>query len=205
MYRPNRIGPWPLIPIETGPGTPDVSTIEARKLLFPVVGTFLTTAGINESTRAETNSAGFAGDTISFADREGVALGCAVSGERFFEDGQYLCSYAGHFSGDVVDMNVIPVLGRLDADHERLLEYSTVPVQSENSFDSDPNRLHRNISCNGTVVLGDFQPSGLTPDGDLFFGWWVINYDGATDLTNCTWTCSIHRYKSDLVPFDPNR
>lgn len=204
MYRPNRIGPWPFVSIESVPLSVAATAVEANIGIMPKVGTY-----VDGNTLEDVNAVTFnVVPLFTLVAGEGVALGCMISGAFVSAEGSFLLSYGGVVTGFCdFDTMVSPVLGRRDPQGgvTDLTSYSQVPACA---YGDHSESASHPITCqaNGTVVIGDFRPEGLDLMGDLFFGFWFQNM-GSNPATfeNVNVSASLHRYLGDKNTFDPNR
>ena len=204
MYRPDRIGPWPLVSLETVPEVSASVALVAAAISPPAYIVFDPVPNDNAMAQQLEVS-----DDWSIGAGLGLAVGVKISGRDVISaEGEYLLSGSGAMfaNSQDSDLSIAGIVGRCDEPGEgtgTLPQYALVPLH--NAVDVRPGVVQR--SCNMTVVLGDFDPDGedlLT--SDLFFGFFYVNHGAdpgvLEDLRQHT---SIHRYLEDLNPFDPNR
>ncbi len=210
MYRPNRIGPSPLVTLET--------VAAGRSEIFTKpFGAFLASEAIgglpNEHTHAR--SVHFT-QPISIEPLEQGSIGVSILGTVLNEndiDRQYLLSVSGSVVGFTSGegLTIRPIIGRVLESGVALsdLEFWSFPpsTDGEHVRTSGAEIAPITSSCNITTVLGDWAPQGGDAEtNDLYFGWWFANSTGvAIEIANCFLSVSIHRYIHDLNPFDPNR
>jgi len=210
MYRPNRIGPNPLITLETVPA--------GRTELFTAVYGSTIDAEIIGGVPFDNVSARsvFFSEDISIPAGEQGSIGVSILGTPLNVndiDRQYILSAAGSVLGFSSDeaVGVIPVVGRVSENGVALtsLNFWSLPPSnnSEHVRTSGGEVSSIGSSFNSSMVMGDFFPQGGDPEtNDLYAGWWFTN-GGASPVTiaNVHLSVSIHRYTTDLNPFDPNR
>ena len=204
MYRPDRIGPWPLVTLEQLPEITTGAALVAGAVSPPPYVVF--DAVPNDNAMAQMLEVS---DDWSIGGGLGLAVGVKVSGRDVLSaDGEYLLSCGGAMlaNSQDADLSIAGIVGRCDAPGElsgTLPQYSLVPLQM--GLDVRPGIVQR--SCNMTVVLGDWDPDGedlLT--SDLFFGFFYVNHGADPGvLEDLRQHALIHRYLEDLHPFDPNR
>lgn len=206
MYRPDRIGPWML------------STLEAAAFQSGSIPTVTLTSTVrgeasqgapNESTMAE--SWFFTEDQV-LPEGEGGAFGVKCLGSQLFDEGEYLLSYAGSFVGSSSDeaVAVVPIIGRFNTPGvtgSTMTNWCILPSQTSNLVPSaGASQAPLEVTCNGSVVMGDWTPTGTFGANDLFFGFFMMNPGAqAAAISNIYASMSIHRYEGDLHPWDPNR
>lgn len=208
MYRPNRIGPWPLL--------------DTENVIFEVPGTGLGQAPFSDIVILNSPDA-IAGlehkaftvrmtDGIGLASGAATAYGVRVVGTQEFDVGEYMVSYGGSFLGFSADEGVAirSVLGRVatnGVDDGSMAQWGLVPEQTNSSMRSAGAEITPlESSVNGTVLIGDWLPGGNLLQNELFFGFWIANGGAsAANIVDVHMTVSLHRYLSDLRPFDPNR
>jgi len=210
MYRPDRIGPWPLVNLDD-----DVNEVNAwpPDALMSLKSVFY---AVGEPTPPEQ----FHSETWFFSlpqevrAESAIAFGIKITGRPLHPSKEYMLSYAGGVAfGTSSDSLVVrPIVGRTEDTgfSSGVLEKYAFVTPTELSHQRTSGAEIAPITChmNGTCVMGDFKAAseeGLA-SGDLFAGFYFQNF-GATDasLLHVRLTTSIHRYESDLTPFDPNR
>lgn len=206
MYRPNRIGPWPLVSVVTGPHVR--GNLVSNDLSGAPQAHFSKT-GANEATMSvhwKFNAA------LTIGALQGVAIGAKVVGPTFYDEGQFILSYAGALIGfsDDEGLGIRGIIGQtadvgeLDS---ALNQYSFVPTGAYlHERTSGAENAPVTIDANGSVVLGDWAPQDASFSRELFFGFFLVNGGGVeVSVNNLEISASLHVYVSDLVPFDPNR
>lgn len=205
MYRPDRIGPWPLITLESGP----TSAASLTTAAFSGTPNVEVIGGIPEAKKAGSHI--FTADVSIPAGEQG-GFGFAISGAQLFDVGEYILSVAGEFLGFSSDeaVAVTPIVGRVstnDVVFNTLTWWHLVQqISSEHSRASGAEISKMQSSCNTQLIMGDFQPIGSLQSNQLFFGWWLANGGGTVaTVEDIHASMSIHRYVEDLRPWDPNR
>jgi len=206
MYRPNRIGPHPLVTLEAG----------VRPLTSINETPFGTTVGF-QATEAVAAISRRADNIIYTAqlDVAAVSLGSVVVkivGSQLFDTEQYLISYSGSLRGFTTDEGLMinPIIGRTSANGTAtgvLQEYALLPGNAYGgNRTSGAETAGFVVSCNGSVIEGDFSDIGTFLENDIAFGFMISN-GGATTagINDLRLSLSIHRYEFDLQSFDPNR
>lgn len=204
MYRPDRIGPFPFVTLNSGIREISPALVEAAMAPIKDMAYYLDTLVANVDNKSVTFY--FAG--LILAAGEGIVVGPHISGSDLKRSGEYIYSYGGAWMGDLPDNDVVvmPVLGRLDDNISLsglMPEYALLPSQNSSRTAGDHGGI---TSCNGSVLEGDFKPEGTLLTNDVMAGFGMFNY-GASPATiqKILFTISVHRYLEDLDPFDPNR
>ncbi len=209
MYRPNRIGPHMLVDCN------DVQFL-ADPLVNFASGSMntnppSTTSKASENEEFNSENWNFDGN-LDVGPNEYGAFGVKILGGQVFESHEYIISYAGSFFGFSADegMTVRPILGRQTSVgfiSSGLEKYAWVPGDNMGHLRTTGADLAPiTADANGLVISGDFRPSVDLSEGNWFFGWVIANGSGGAGVvTNVQASMSIHRYLSDLKPFDPNR
>ncbi len=203
MYRLNRIGPWPLVSLETAPNVVGGAAIPTVPLTEVGYFTIEPVARVGLSVRT------YVIDAITIPADEGVAIGTKITGQAIFETNQYLASYGGSYVFGSADIGVAvsAVFGRVDLAGQTdgtLGQYALVPVASVNS--ASANGDVDSGSANGQIVIGDFADEGTRRGLEMFFGFFIQNHAGsAATINRIRITVSMQRYEEDLRSFDPNR
>lgn len=134
-----------------------------------------------------------------------------MSGAQLFERGEYLLSYGGSFMGYSPDeaVSVRPVIGRFNTpgvQGSTMNQWALVPGDNSVLPTQGAAVAPLEVTCNGSIVIGDFEPTGILLENDLFFGFWMSNGGAApAAIMAIHASMSVHRYTEDLHPFDPNR
>ncbi len=203
MYRMDRIGPWPLGSLETAPATPTGAAIALASGPHTGVSWFAADASTPLGQRAQT---WIVSDDLTLAAGDGVAIGVKIGGQALHNSPEYIIAYGGaiRFFTNDDDLVIGPIVGRVQENSlsEGLLKnYTHVPMMHT------AESLARFKSCNGELVIGDFEPSGEVPQTEEYFsGWWITNHGADPGVvSDIRMSFSIQRYEFDLRPFDPNR
>ncbi len=163
MYRPNRIGPWPIGDIETPPWTPGATLLGViDDVTPPLIG-----AGVRSVTAPLTTnyeSFFFNGVAMTSTGITGVAFGLLISGTNPEPDNNivYAISGTAMFSNSTGErrQNIFPLISKLDAtpsDPDALItltDYVPIPMAH---YSIDAAYKTHNASVNTQVVLGDFR------------------------------------------------
>jgi len=209
MYRNNRIGPWPLVNLEDGPIIIAGTTVEGAVQGLPTVG-YVTDANAPNISHAAKTYEIDAGVQIS-AD-SGIAIGTKVVGSELAENatnGEYLFALGGamRFGSADIGMAVEAVVGRVATGgltQGFLAEYALVPMLQSHVVSANGEAVFGSV--NMQMVLGDWSPTGIIGEEELFGGFWITNHGASpANITRIVASVSLHRYEFDLHPFDPNR
>jgi len=208
MYRPNRVGPWPLVTLESSVITSGLFT---SSLLGTVPQCNVSSAIGNESTIAEQWILG----DIAIPAGEHGAIGVKVSGSQLEsnkEFGEFLVAYGGAFQGFTSDeaVSIRCMLGRASTPGIvgfSCPQFAYVPSVISNHERTSGAEVSSVVGdANGEVVIGDWAPEGAFLENEIFFGWLIANGGSAVaNVSDIQMAASLHRYVSDLHPFDPNR
>lgn len=208
MYRPNRIGPWMLGQTEVPPVGVGGGTLGGAAAALPICGSHVTSGIANRATKGDTTQVTTA---LTLAAGEGVALGGIIAGDELVDDGEYIISCAGQWTGIVEDdMAVHAVLGRRNSGagiDQDLDTYVIIPDMSVHSQDVGNNEHYWSVGINTSVISGEWRNlSKVQSLDDFFFGFWIVNYGADPGVgRDIIQSWSVHRYEFDLNPFDPNR
>ena len=208
MYRPNRVGPHGLMDLNSV--LRDLGDGEYEDGLMTTVPRGLSDKNEgNIATNAKQFRSQF--DIAANALSHG-AIGVKLVGTDLFEGRQYLLEYAGNFSAFTIgeSISVRPIIGRIGVEGNSNFSVSQPwfpPMgTSQHIATSGVARSPIVASCQGTVVMGDWEPSGNIDVRTIFGGWCISNGENQTINVEHMWcSFSLHRYEGDLTPFDPNR
>ncbi len=200
-YRPNRIGPWPLIDVDAAPVGKADTVIEG------IVGTLASPSGFtnqsvrNESARSDTML--ITGGDLNLGADEAVFMGVAIGGSPMVSRNTII-SYAGatRFASDTDHCICTPFIGRTTETDDvfNCPNFSLVPCNQQTG------KVGANtMDCNGSVIAGDFLPSGTEGTGSIVFGLWLQNIGAASVIEAWLGSMSIHRYLGDIQILDPNK
>lgn len=207
MYRPNRIGPWPLVTLDTVPTAVSAATIEAE-----AAGIYLTDIGywaIGAVGPALQNAGSIKlADQIDMPAGQQAAIGCKILGGSLIESGEYLVSCGGAFrcygdgSGEIDVNAIIAKVQTSGLSVGDLTEWAYLPMEHKNHYGAQ-----LSASCNVSVVLGDWLASGTENEKETFFGWLMSNPNVgvAEAMIGVAASVSLQRYGEDIATFDPNR
>ena len=157
MYRPNRIGPWPLVNIDGAPTEPTAANLNSTKNVMPTREVWLSDTVVNLEHRAET----FVYDEANIVFTSAYSwfgIGIQVNGSNP-GSGEFSRNYLVQYSiacdgiwNDQVNLNCI--MGRADTliQTPTLSNYSVLPIEHFNVPDGGGYRGN-NFSANG-VALG---------------------------------------------------
>ncbi len=206
MYRPDRIGPWPIAnlnKVTTVNSLVDFATSEETAFATISTVSLNTTSGtdfLHESVLYDVA----AGPTL--ADDKQVGIGVQIT-DTEEEELRHIYSVWGTLQGDFqAHMTYQFCIGRLTA-----APHATVAVPVPNAI-SLPIRIHMgngaiHASCNISFVSTELD--GGTPPStffDLAAFWRIQNVSGSsTGLIGLGINVGIHKYKEDLFTHDPNR
>lgn len=212
MYRPNRVGPFGLVTLESEPFVTDEATRFGTSNLnaVPLVN-------VRDSTpNRETDSVTWVyTDDLNLGTTDHGGFGVKIVGDRVFDENEYILSYSGSFRGfsSAESVSVKAVVGRASSIgiiQFSLFQFAYVPMMHYSHIRTQGAELSQiSCECNGSVILGNWRPelAELEDPAELFFGFVMANGDsvGEAVFSNVQASMSIHRYESDLRPFDPNR
>lgn len=205
MYRPNRIGPWPI-------GNFNKALLTDAKADFTAVDVAHTTYGcysLNVTSAEETTSEKvvFTDSTLFLSNTQQVGIGVQLTGGDE-ETNRYMYSVSGslgfHTGEDVL---VEMVIGRLAA----------APSVSASIAVVNPIIVPLSVAMRGTqsnyyavnsTVISTQLDGGSAPATyfDIAAFWRLVNMDGSNAVFKA-FQCNIsfHKYVSDILNFDPNR
>ncbi len=205
MYRPDRIGPFPLATLESTPHILSAINQDVIKVqpTIEVIGV------PNLATKA--TAVFFDSNATVNAGNQG-AFGISVNGNTLHKAGEYIVAVSGTFLGwsAAEGLSVQGILGRLSASGpgvRTMSQWIHVPeMSSEFSRTSTAEVSAIKSSVNTEIVMGDFAPNATESDLDLCFGFALFNVGtGVATVQSIHASLSIHRYVEDLHTFDPNR
>lgn len=212
MYRPNRIGPHPLLNIDRAPKAyGSITTFQAINVISPV----LPDATIRESTASRQ----FNGTLTGLTSGAQFAIGIAVDGSNPIgelageDDPGMVISMSGYMWLKHSSSNNAPphvVLARNDAAAlatspavNPCANYQMIPT--DNSGVDGKDSFFSWASFNRTVLLGNYD-GAITYSGDpLILAWVYQNPDAGTLNLVFEGMLTLHKYIIDLDTLDPNR
>lgn len=210
MYRPDRIGPWPLVEM-TPPFKPGGALLTDKADSLANVSYVVEFAAPRTGETANTWE--IDEDWTLPAD-EGILIGVKVISDTLYEPNgenfeQWIWTCSGSYSFSVTDVavNVSAVFGHVATnglDSGLLREYALLPMMQAETASGV------NDTCNGSVnvqcIDGDWRPSAETAFRDGIFGFFLQNHSSSVaTIGRARLTMSLSRYEHDLTPFDPNR
>lgn len=207
MYRPNRIGPFPLLNLESGPVQVTKVLAEAADGSISGIHCYASAAAALQSISARTL---YCTEDWDLPATEGLALGVKVIGSQLrSQDEGYIYGVSGSIIGNcnVSELGLIPVIGRVSTNGLQtgftITRYQIIPFDQLQS--TGANRVFSS-SFNTELISGDFTPTGSYDAEEVFCGYWMMNPTaGAAAMENVRVSISLHRYEYDMRPFDPNR
>lgn len=207
MYRPNRIGPWPLVDIDAAIVTVADTTLEAGLLTIaspPEI--YVNGATVNTQSRADNF---LVSGSLGITTGTGIGLGVQVDGSPLVDVRDYQVSVSGccKFHSSQLYGGAQFVFGRADAVASGIIGV-TPPVFLAPDVIINPGiaSAFQVIGINKSFIVGDFLPSGSEGSNPLVFGVWLMNGGASTsEFTHVRASLSIDRYVSDIPTFDPNR
>ena len=212
MYRPNRIGPWPLAAIDSG--EVDFGILAAAS----AEGTFepyVPDAVIRDKTASRQFTARTVA-TMGVGTR--TSVGVAVNGANpVVDDGLamstgFLVCVSGHMNYEVQagsgPVHVFAAVGRSDdatldafgTDDNPCANYWYCPAHVFN-IDAD----HGGISLNTAIAVGNWDGAVTPSSNPLIFGFGVVNRSAGNMQVRMYGSMHVHKYSSDLDLFDPTR
>lgn len=207
MYRPNRIGPWPLVTLESSLWDPTGATVGTNSGAITGAPIYMAQDAVaNEATNARNIQIS---GTITLGAAKQICVGVKIIGSALFEDGKYLLSYGGSFmmQPDVAGVGLSAIVGRVAANGAAsgaLDNWAHVPLLNHKAADGGNHRVY--ADANGTVILGDWKPEGTILTTEYYFGWFMTNMSvNEAIIKNAMGSMSLHRYEQDINTLDPNR
>lgn len=208
MYRPNRVGPWPVVDLDlTIPSWPTEWNTNFNNVDVGV-GT-LAPHFYSATVKDDYDAFTWFRSTSQLAADNSVSFAVAVNGEALNDQGSLL-SFDGTFGfarAAAAQRTINFFVGRLGA--------STVDVvrTAANNSVANPYFLESvgsnvgsgGLKCSGSLVHVD---SGADGHGSnpIVFGVQLVNPDtGAMDMENILVSLSLHKYNGDLPIFDARR
>lgn len=205
MYRPNRIGPSPLVTLLSSPHILTSINVEAAENPIGNIGWIAMRAGANEFAGAGSI---FVNTDFDIGPGQGVALGVKITDPPQDHD-QDLFEVGGgcHFHCSSEDVDISAVVTRtqeIGAAAGVSVIWAFLPMEHHIEFAS--NADGRGASVRTGVVLGNFEPTVDLKTGEIFTGFYLTN-GGVASATIRHWQSSHsgYRYAHDLTAFDPNR
>ncbi len=207
MYRPNRIGPFPLV------------DLDAPAVLFATVeylngGATQKIAPITLSTVLVTETGVLRGyqNTIAIAALNTVSFGIPVDPVLVNEQSMQLSiSGAARCYGSAVNnVTLNPFVARSNAD-------PIVATQTTGSNESDdpfflpccasqvPGTRAVQASVNTSLAIGPFKAGSTPSTNPLILGWCFHNQSNVAVTLNLDFSIAVQRYLEDVQLFDPSR
>lgn len=209
MYRPNRVGPWPLVNLNDE--ATSISGFTDGPMNVPAIRFHCPSASTPDEFHSE--SVVFNPNATLLAE-SAVAWGVKIVGTPRFTGREYLVSYSGGVAFGTESDGVIarPIIGRTEgsglSQGDMLMYAFPPPVDLLHHRTGGAEIAAVSCHMNGTVVMGDFKGDGVSTleADDLFAGFYLQNFGpSSATLRDMRLTTAIHRYETDLTPFDPNR
>lgn len=212
MYRPNRIGPWPLVNLDRAPHSyGSLTGHQAPNVHSPITP--------DSTIRTETASRQFFGTITSLAAANVVTIGIALAGDNPLGDlagggdPGVLYSASGIMtlrnSAQLLTGPPVPQICRNDADtlattptpnaaaNHQMLPYDAGAV-SFNGFMSS-------CSFNTSFIIGNFDGSITYSSDPLILCWTYKNGSGTTVSIEFSGMLTFHKYLKDLDTLDSGR
>jgi len=205
MYRPNRIGPHPignLNKVYTINALTDFATSEETAL------SVLSTVSLNV-----VSGENFIHEAVYYSEATGVTLGddkqvgvgVQINDEEE-ERHRHIYSVWGSLSGDYQShLTYQFCIGRLTAAPSATVGVAVpnaIPLPISLHFGNGAIHATCNVSFVSTELDGGTPPSTFF---DLAAFWRIQNQGGAANLIGLNLNVGIHKYKEDLLTFDPAR
>lgn len=217
MYRPNRIGPCPIIDIEEAPFDISATLItDSSDAAMPEIKGIIKSSTAND----DLNGINFHVDdktlNSSTNDYQSTAYGCLINGETFDEEKQFI-SVSGLLTltmqGQAIQ-SIFPIIGRLDGDAPAdptttaavISQWTQLPCSLEYMIHTSGTWTHLQASVNIQTLIGNIQ--GNTPIMSMkpiFIGWVHTYILGSTISVSALGNIYAHKYISDLNTVDPSR
>lgn len=196
MYRPNRIGPYPLTSIDGALyniNTSVVDTFLGDTRTFTVLMDDGSPPEFAKARRITVTG------TQELAADESYAIGIQISGTALGKP--FILGAAGSVSFQAeAGIRAIPFVGRSATVADTISGISTYDLLPCTS------RSDGFISYDTGLVAGQFGSAASESSNALITGCWFINTTGAAlDVTDVTASFSLQRYLQDIPTFDPNR
>lgn len=212
MYRPNRIGPFPIADIEIPPWHPGNTLMTAiDAVTTPLIG-----GGVRSVTvPLITNSEIFhdTGQIMTTGGNTTFALGCLISGLNPDPSNNIIYSIAGSCSLSIDSSDaqgyLFPIIAKLDAtpsDPDVLItitDYSILPMES--SYTNQGIGFFGQV--NTQVIVGNIRGSTASQSNLPIFVGWAFSQSDATAFTIGTilGQIGVYKYLEDLQTQDPTR
>ncbi len=206
MYRPNRIGPWPLVDVDASPVLVTKTNLDLTNNALPVPKLWCPDAVVNEVTRAAnfdmTNQAWAPGANAS------GGFGIQVNGAANIDERNTMFAYhfACHFEQNDDSPQMMGIIGRVDAAAQVVTVTNNTVLPNDSHVAASTANGAYSISGRGCFIVGDFVPSGT--EGTLAYVLGLLYWNptgGAHQLDSFKASLSLYRYSTDLNVFDPNR
>lgn len=193
-YKPNRVGPWPLIDIDASLVAPTWS---------PGVGSSIECFFPAATDYAGQSAASFYDVSETLNNDALYGIGVKIDGSNLDQKPDALLSVAGsvnyawsgeHLAGFFV--------GRTDDSLQTstIAKWHLVPLVSAFEFTS----TYHQLSTNFTLVLGDFGSVTSDDENPLAFGFFIRNRTGgAAAVSEFMGTLSIQRFEGNINIYDP--
>lgn len=209
MYRPNRIGPWPLVNLEAAPDVFTAAEVDAAVVTEPAISIWTPKAVANSSTAAETMTSL---ENLPIAAGERLGIGVKIIGtQENLSSAEYLLSVGGscQLFSDKKDINVMFFVGRVNAADNglQIQRVANVAFIVSQSFGGENDLGALRIDTNMEMVMGNWTPIATPLDDELVAGVLIVNSSAVQNavISSFGLTISLHRYEGDLDAFDPNR
>jgi len=212
MYRPNRIGPWPLISLDTrvNGGTASTSSQPINQARI-----YLADATIRAET-ASTHLSGLTEATVLLDEHQ--AFGVAINGSNphgdnldAASDPGFIVCVAGSITaygtaGDAPIVDVVlarsqnATLTAMSSGHNQTTEFMMLPMLSQHTVGN-----FTVASVNVQAIVGNHNGALAGGTDPIMAAFRIINPTGASKQFEFECSLSIHKYAKDLHVFDPTR
>lgn len=216
MYRPNRIGPWPLVHVDKNPVIHTGANMANRIDTFPAESFIVPDATIRTNTASRTQQI----QTMTLSNNKTFSIGVALNGANPYgaqatdgERGFHLSvcgAIAIKLTSVVVDFPVValPFVARAtnatlalsSAGNNPFDDYFLVPA---NSIQQAAN--YQVTSFNTSLVMGQYDGDDTYDSDPLYIGFLIRNLGVADENINLECSVSAHKFIKDLDTYDPPR
>lgn len=212
MYRPNRIGPWPIGDIEIPPWVPGATLLAAiDDVAAPLIG-----AGVRSVTAPTVSNCEhwvLVNTTLTTTQRTGFALGCLINGVNPDPTNNILYAISGyaHYTAQVAsaEQNIFPFISKLDdtpSDPDALITITDFWPLPMDSMAVDGTGRVFTASVNTQVIVGNFRGSTAAQSNlPIFVGWGFYNSDSDGFAVTARGSISVYKYLEDIQTQDPMR
>ncbi len=205
MYRPNRIGPWPLVDLNNSVHGVTGAALAGGALLWPILECYVNADTVNAATRSDTIAQ--ITNACALTTGEALGIGCTILGNALSVVESHI-TVSGMFTAffDAVGISIIPFVGRTpdSAGFRTLDELVLLPPIMSRGTGLSGSPIECGVNMSG--VIGDWLPGGAEVLDAIVGGFLIKNSStGTVTMTDMMASISVHRYESDILSFEPNR